>query len=39
MKKIRMGLLGCGGMGKSHQAGMAELSDLMQITVVCDIVP
>ncbi len=38
MQKIRMGLLGCGGMGGSHQNGLAELSDIMELTVVCDIV-
>ena len=38
MEKIRMGLLGCGGMGGTHQNGLAELADVMQLTVTCDII-
>jgi len=39
MDKIRLGLLGCGGMGGTHQSGLAELGDIMDLTVVCDTVP
>ncbi len=38
MERIRLGLIGCGGMGKSHQAGIAELADIVELTAVCDIV-
>ncbi|HOJ09032.1 MAG TPA: Gfo/Idh/MocA family oxidoreductase [Clostridiales bacterium] len=39
MEKIRMGVIGCGGMAKSHLLGLLELSDKMVVTAVCDIVP
>ena len=38
MDKIRLGIIGCGGMGVSHQRGMAELSDIAEITATCDVV-
>jgi len=37
MEKIRLGIIGCGGMGRSHQVGMKELSDIAVITATCDI--
>lgn len=39
MSRIRMGLIGCGGMGGAHQSGLAELNDRMELTAVCDILP
>ena len=39
MEKIRMGIIGCGGMAKSHLQGLLELSDDMVVTAVCDIIP
>lgn len=39
MDKIRLGIIGCGGMGANHQRGMSELSDIAVITATCDIVP
>lgn len=39
MKKIRMGIIGCGNMGGAHENGFSELSDIMEITATCDIVP
>ena len=39
MAKIRLGLIGCGGMGESHQRGLQALSDQVTITCVCDIIP
>ena len=38
MDKIRLGIIGCGNMGGSHQSGMLELSDIADITCTCDIV-
>lgn len=38
MKKIRMGIIGCGGMAGSHENGYTELGDIMELTAVCDIV-
>ena len=37
MEKIRLGIIGCGGMGGSHLTGMTELSDVATITAACDI--
>ena len=39
MDRIRLGIIGCGGMGKSHLAGMSEITDLADITAACDINP
>ncbi|MDY3071762.1 MAG: Gfo/Idh/MocA family oxidoreductase, partial [Eubacteriales bacterium] len=39
MERIRLGIIGCGGMGASHLAGMSELSDAADITAACDIDP
>ena len=37
MKKLRMGLIGCGSMMKQHIAGVTEL-DTVEIVAVCDII-
>ncbi|MBQ6697903.1 MAG: Gfo/Idh/MocA family oxidoreductase [Oscillospiraceae bacterium] len=37
MGKIRLGLIGCGGMMKNHAAGISLL-DNVEITAVCDVV-
>lgn len=37
--KIRLGIIGCGGMAKSHESGAGELTQRMEVTAVCDIVP
>lgn len=37
MEKIRLGVIGCGGMAGSHANGLLELGDLMEVTVTCDI--
>ncbi|MFK7691461.1 Gfo/Idh/MocA family protein [Paenibacillus sp. HJGM_3] len=39
MDKIRMGIIGCGGMAGSHFRGYGELMEQMTVTAVCDIVP
>ena len=38
MNKIRMGIIGCGGMANSHGHGLGELSEMMEVTVTCDVV-
>ena len=38
MSKICMGIIGCGGMARSHQNAYSELTDLMEITATCDII-
>ncbi|MBP1988599.1 Gfo/Idh/MocA family protein [Paenibacillus eucommiae] len=38
MEKIRMGIIGCGGMAGTHAHGLHDLSQLLQITADCDIV-
>jgi predicted dehydrogenase len=38
VSKIRMGIIGCGGMAGSHQNAYSELSDLMEVTSTCDII-
>ena len=37
MEKIRMGLIGCGGMMKSHAASLSLLKEQLEITAVCDV--
>ncbi|WP_409345167.1 Gfo/Idh/MocA family protein [Paenibacillus sp. MBLB4367] len=39
MTKIRMGIIGCGGMAGTHFRGYEELADRMEVTAVCDIIP
>ena len=39
MEKIRLGLIGCGGMMKSHASIINLLEDQLEITAVCDILP
>ena len=36
MRKLKLGLIGCGGMMKNHAKGIQEL-DCVEITAVCDI--
>ena len=36
MKKIRLGLIGCGGMMKRHAEGI-QMLDNVEITAVCDV--
>ena len=38
MSKIRLGLIGCGGMGGTHQNGLAELRDVVEMTCTCDLI-
>lgn len=38
MELIRFGVIGCGGMAKSHLRGLAELTDKLVITATCDII-
>jgi predicted dehydrogenase len=38
MGKIRLGGIGCGNIAGSHFGGLTELSDVMEVTVVCDII-
>ena len=38
MKTIRIGLIGCGGMMKSHAQGVQEVEGV-EVTAVCDIIP
>lgn len=38
MGKIRLGVVGCGNIAGSHLEGLKELGDLMETTVVCDII-
>ena len=37
--KVRLGIIGCGGMAKSHESGAGELTQRMEVTAVCDILP
>mgnify|MGYP001192679654 FL=1 len=39
MGKIRLGLIGCGGMAKSHLRGLLETSNEISVTSTCDIIP
>lgn len=36
--KIRLGIIGCGGMADTHKEGFQQLSDRMVITATCDVV-
>ncbi|WP_409345607.1 Gfo/Idh/MocA family protein [Paenibacillus sp. MBLB4367] len=37
MSKIRLGIIGCGGMAGSHVHGLLALADQMTVTATCDI--
>lgn len=37
IKKLRLGIIGCGAMAGSHLQGLLELSDQMTVTATCDI--
>ncbi len=39
MRKIRIGIVGCGSMTASHMKGMAEIDDRLEVTAVCDVDP
>ena len=39
MKKIRLGMIGCGGMMRNHAAAISMLTEHLEITAVCDINP
>ena len=39
MKKIRLGLIGCGGMMRSHAQAISMLREELEITAVCDLDP
>lgn len=38
MGKVRLGIIGCGGMGHSHEEGLKQLADTLELTCTCDIV-
>lgn len=38
MEKIKLGLIGCGGMMKSHAEAISMLREELEITAVCDVV-
>lgn len=38
MKKIRLGLIGCGGMMKTHAQGINQCQADVEITAVCDVI-
>lgn len=38
MKKLRLGIIGCGNMGQIHLTGFAMLGDGVSITATCDLV-
>ncbi len=37
MERIRLGIIGCGGMAGSHAQGLLELKDEMHVAATCDI--
>ena len=39
MEKIRMGLIGCGKMMRSHAQAVNNLSEQLEIVAVCDVIP
>ena len=39
MEKIRMGLIGCGKMMRSHAQAVNNLSEKLEIVAVCDVIP
>ena len=38
MAEFRLGIIGCGGMGASHQQGLKEIEDKVKVTCTCDII-
>lgn len=38
MKKIRLGMIGCGGMARTHAQGIAKCTDAVEITAICDVI-
>ncbi|NLC67300.1 MAG: Gfo/Idh/MocA family oxidoreductase [Clostridiaceae bacterium] len=39
MEKIRLGVVGCGGMTNFHLKGLLEVSNEISVTATCDIIP
>ncbi len=39
MEKLKLAILGCGGMASSHQRSFSALEDVIEVTGCCDIVP
>jgi len=39
MEKLKIGIIGCGGMSGSHAQGLLQIKDSAEITAVCDIIP
>ena len=39
MEKIRLGLVGCGKMMKTHASAVDACTEQMSITAICDIIP
>ena len=37
MSTIKLAIIGCGGMGKSHEASFSEIRDRIEVTATCDI--
>ena len=38
MEKIRLGVIGCGGMARTHAKGLNACMDTVEVTAVCDVV-
>ena len=38
MSKIRLGIIGCGGMMGNHAKGFQYLNDICEVTATCDII-
>lgn len=38
MSKIRLGIVGCGGMTDNHEMGFHSLQDICEVTATCDII-
>lgn len=38
MERIRLGIIGCGGMAGTHAQGIAKCTNAVEITAICDII-
>lgn len=38
MDKIRLGIIGCGGMTGNHEEGFLKIQDKVEVTAVCDVI-
>ena len=38
MSKIRIGMIGCGGMARSHASRFSTILDRVEVSAVCDVV-